>query len=89
MISRLIGLGFISLGLGMVLHNLIRLSPIFVPASLVIMLLAIVLLGAVFGISFLLADQLIQREMNPSAFVIGSGIGMVFLLIGTVLAWVN
>ncbi|MFB2832952.1 hypothetical protein ACE1CA_00305 [Aerosakkonemataceae cyanobacterium BLCC-F167] len=89
MISRFIGLAFISLGLGMVLHNLIRTSPIFVPASITIMLIAIVLLGAVFGISLLMSNQLIERGMNPLMLVIASGIGLVFLLIGTVIAWVN
>lgn len=86
---QFVGLAIASMGAGMLLHNLIRMSPVFVPASLTLMLIIILFFGGVFFVSFLLADQLIQREMNPTMLVIASGIGLMFLLIGTVLAWIN
>ncbi len=89
MLMRFLGLGIASLGLGMVLHNLIRMSPIFVPFSLVIMLIVIVVIGALILVSFLMSNQLMDKGFSPEFFVIASVISLIMLLIGTVIAWVN
>lgn len=86
---RFLGLFIASMGLAMVLHNLIRLSPIFIPFGLVITLIIVVLTGALFGISCLMTNQLLDKGYSPEQFAIASVISLIAFLIGTVIAWVN
>ena len=89
MLMRFLGLFIGSMGLAMVLHNLIRLSPIFIPFSLVITLITIILISALIAISLLMANQLIDRGYSPEQFVIASVGSLIAFVIGIVIAWVN
>jgi len=86
---RFIGLFFGSMGLAMLLHNLIRLSPIFIPLSIILTLIVIVLISVIVAISFLLSNQLAERGYSPESFVISSVISLIAFVIGIVIAWVN
>lgn len=89
MLMRFLGLFIGSMGLAMTLHNLIRLSPAFIPFSLVITLIAIILISALIAISFLMSDQLKDKGYSPEQFVIASVVSLVAFVIGIVIAWVN
>lgn len=86
---RFLGLFIGSMGLAMSLHNLIRLSPVFIPFSLVLTLIAIILISALIAISFLMSDQLTDRGYSPEQFVIASVVSLIAFVIGIVIAWVN
>lgn len=89
MLSRLVGLFFLSLGIFLLLHNLIRVSPALIPFSLVVQLVAIVLSGITFGIATMVPTELEKRGINPQVLVIGCGTFWVSGFIGIVIAWVN
>lgn len=89
MLMRFLGLFIGSMGLAMLLHNLIRLSPVFIPFSIVITLIVIILISALTAISFLMGQPLLERGYSPEQFVIGSVVSLVAFLIGIVIAWVN
>lgn len=89
MLMRFVGLFFGSMGMAMTLHNLIRLSPLFIPFSIVLTLIVIVLISVIVAISFLLSNRLIERGYSPEQFVISSVISLIAFVIGIVIAWVN
>ena len=89
MLMRFVGLFFGSMGMAMTLHNLIRSSPLFIPFSLVITLIAIILISALIAISFLMSDQLKDKGYSPEQFVIASVVSLIAFVIGIVIAWVN
>lgn len=89
MLMRFLGLFIGSMGLAMTLHNLIRLSSVFIPFSLVITLIAIILISALIAISFLMSDQLKDKGYSPEQFVIASVASLIAFVIGIVIAWVN
>lgn len=89
MLSRLVGLFFLSLGGFLLLHNFIRVSPVLIPFSLVVQVVAIVFSAIIFGLSLAAPAELERRGIPPQTLVIGCAVMWISALIGVVIAWVN
>lgn len=89
MLSRLVGLFFLSLGGFLLLHNLLRVSPALIPFSLVVQAVAIVFSIIIFGLALAAPAELERRGVPPQSLVIGCAVTWISALIGVVIAWVN
>jgi len=86
---KLLGYGILGMGLGKLLHELIRVSPMFIPASLGISGLIILVLGLICLVLFLKPDIYISRGKDPYSILAINIVLFIALSFGIIFAWVN
>ncbi|HEY9823897.1 MAG TPA: hypothetical protein V6D19_00500 [Stenomitos sp.] len=86
---KLLGYGILGMGIAKLLHELIRISPMFIPASLGISGLGLFVLAVMCLILFVKPEIYTARGKDPYGVLAFTVVLLLSFLFGIIFAWVN